>query len=88
MICACPDFSRIFFRLPALFSYNSCSTSSTVVQVTWLPEVADGHVTPKGFPLEGCAHAQPEVGCAMSSLSGSFHGKWRHQTSRDPEGFP
>jgi hypothetical protein len=32
-----------------------------VVQVPWLPEVTEGHVTQKGIPLEGCAHAQPEV---------------------------
>ena len=30
------------------FSYYS---SSTVVQVPWLPEVAEGHVIPSGFPL-------------------------------------
>ena len=37
-----------FFRIPALFTYYSCSTSSTVVQVLWLPEVTEVH--PKGFP--------------------------------------
>ena len=47
---------------PAFFSYYSSSTKcSTVVQVPWLPEVTEGHVTQKGIPLEGCAHAQPEV---------------------------
>ena len=34
--------------IPSFFSYNS---SNTVVQVPWLPEVAEGHVTPFGVPL-------------------------------------
>jgi hypothetical protein len=37
MFCACPDFPRAFFL-------------TIVVQVPWLPEVTEGHVTPKGFP--------------------------------------
>ena len=41
-------FSHTFFRFPSLFSYYGCSTSSTsrststVVQVAWLPEVTEG----------------------------------------------
>ena len=50
-------FPHTFFRFPALFSYYS---SSTVVQEPWLPEVTEGHLTPKGS-LKGCAHAQPPV---------------------------
>ena len=34
----------LFFRFPGLFSYYN---SSTVVQVPWLPEETEGHVTPK-----------------------------------------
>ena len=40
--CACAIVSRVFL------SYFS---SSTVVQVPWLPDVTEGHVTPKGFSL-------------------------------------
>ena len=44
-----------------LYYYRStCSTKcSTVVQVPWLPEVTEDHVTPKD--VEGCVHAQPEI---------------------------
>jgi hypothetical protein len=43
-----------FFRYPALFSYSSSSTKcSTVVQVPWLLEVTEGHVTLKRFPWKG-----------------------------------
>jgi hypothetical protein len=38
MFCACPDFPRVFF-LTILVVQN-------VVQVQWLPEVIEGHVTP------------------------------------------
>jgi hypothetical protein len=48
-------------------------------EVAWLPDV-----TPKGVPLEGCAIGS----CGISALLGPFHRKWRHQTSRDPEGDP
>ena len=43
---------------------SATGTCSTVVQVPWLPEVTEGHVTPKEVPLgvpEGslmCAHVQ------------------------------
>jgi hypothetical protein len=68
-------FSRTFFRFPALFScYGSSTKCSTLVQVLWLLEVTERHITPKR--VEGYAHAQPEVG--------HFHRKWRHQASRDP----
>jgi hypothetical protein len=73
-------FSPRFFRIPALFTYYSCSTStsSTVVQVLWLPEVTEVH--PKGFPwVRACATGS----CAISALVGSFHRKRRHQTSHD-----
>ena len=57
MFCACPDPPRTifprFFRFAVLFSYDYCSTSSTVVQVPWLPEVTEGNVTPKEFPWKG-----------------------------------
>ena len=67
-----------FFLIPALFTYYSCSTSSTVGQVLWLPEVTEVH--PKGFPwVRACATGS----CAISALVGSFHWKPRHQTSRD-----
>ena len=41
-------FPTYFFpsSIPAVFSYYN---SSTVVQVPWLPEVNEGHVTPKGW---------------------------------------
>ena len=68
-------FFPYFFRFPVLFSYYISSTKcSTLVQVPWLLEVTERHMTPKR--MEGCAHAQPEMG--------PFHRKWRHQASRDP----
>ena len=76
-------FFRAFFRFPALFTYYCCSTSSTVVQVLWLPEVTQGN--PKEFPWM-CACATGS--CAIFVLVGSFHRKWRHQTSRDLFGVP
>jgi len=39
--------------VPALFSYYSSTQCSTVVQGPWLPEVIEGHVTPKGVPWKG-----------------------------------
>ena len=61
--------------IPALFSYYS---SSTVVQVPWLPEVAEGHVTPSGFPLVcACATGSWE----MSTLVGPFDRKWHYEAS-------
>ena len=51
MFCACPAFTRVF-------SYYSSTKCSTAVQVPGLPEVTEGHVTPKGFHLgEVCACA-------------------------------
>ena len=58
-----------------LFSYYSCSTSSTrvqVAQVPWLPEVTKGHVTPSGFPWV-CAFVTGS--CAISALVGPFDRK-------------
>jgi hypothetical protein len=65
--------------IPAFFSYYGSSTKcNTVVKVSWLPEVTEGHVTPSGLPWV-CACA---TGCcAISVLVGPFDRKWRHQTS-------
>ena len=63
MFCACPAFSRAFFLTTA------------IVQVTWLPEVTEGHLTHSVFPWG--AHAQPKVaqyppcGMACACASGS-----------------
>jgi hypothetical protein len=43
MFCAFPDFPAFF---PTIVVQN-------VVQVPWLPDVTEGHVTPKGVPLGG-----------------------------------
>jgi hypothetical protein len=46
------DRVRMRNRFPRFFSYYSSSTKlCTVVQVPWLPEVTEGHVTPKMVPL-------------------------------------
>jgi hypothetical protein len=74
--------------VPALFSYYCSSTKcSKVVQVAWPPDVTEGRVTPKEESFrEVCACATRS--CTISALLGHFHRKWRHQTSRDPKGFP
>ena len=55
-----------------LFSYYS-SKCNTVIQVPWLPEVTEGHVTPLGFPRV-CACAT----CTISTpIVGPFVRKWR-----------
>ena len=41
MFCACPDFPRVFFLTIVV---------QNVVQVPWLPDVTEGHLTLKGFP--------------------------------------
>jgi hypothetical protein len=61
-------FPVLFLWFPAVFSYYSCSTSSTVVQVphgyhrtlynirpsgAFTPEMTSSSVTPKGFPWKG-----------------------------------
>jgi hypothetical protein len=80
MFWTCPAFTHVF-------SYYSSRKCSTVVQVPGLPEVTEGHVTPKGFHLgEVCACAT-ESG-AIFVLVETFHRKWRHQTSRGLEGIP
>ena len=48
-----------------LFSYYS-SKCNTVIQVPWLPEVTEGHVTPLGFPRV-CA-------CATCTISAPYSG--------------
>jgi hypothetical protein len=64
-------FSHTFFRFPSLFSYYGCSTSrstSTVVQVAWLPEVTEGG------PLGCCAH---DPGCmSLDTLSWVYVSKY------------
>jgi hypothetical protein len=64
--------------IPALFSYYSSTKWSTVVQVPWLPEVTEGHVTTSGFHW---VCACPTGSRAISALVGSFHHKWRYETS-------
>ena len=79
MFCTCATNSRVCFLT---------ISSSTVVQVPWLPEVTQGHVTPSGFPwVRACAIES----CAISALVGPFDRKWRYETSprsdrRSPEG--
>jgi hypothetical protein len=47
MFCVCPDFPRAFFLTIVV---------QNVVQVPWLPQIAEGHVNPKGFRWVGaCA---------------------------------
>ena len=72
--------------IPTLFSYYSSTKCSTVVQIPGLPEVTKGQVTPKEVPLVWF-HACGTGSCPIFTLLGSFHRKWRHQTSRDPEGI-
>ena len=62
----CSAHARIF---PALFSYYSSSTKyNTVVQVPWLPEVTEGHVSPW---VCTCATGS----CTISALMGPFDRK-------------
>jgi hypothetical protein len=77
---------------PALFSYNSSSSSSTQYIIahdrhSYRMCVIKRHVTPKWFPWRGGVRACATGSCAISTLLWPFHRKWRHQTSRDPECF-
>ena len=51
-------------------------------------DVIKRHLTPKRFPWKGGVRACATENCAISTLLWPFHRKWRHQTSRDPEGVP
>ena len=63
-------FPVLFFGFPCFFL--TIVVVQSVVQVPWLPEVTECHVTPKGsLGRVGCAHAQPQVG-----------GKYRRKASR------
>jgi hypothetical protein len=82
MFSARPDFSPYIFSA-LFFGFPRFLLTIVVVQVLWLPEVTQGN--PKEFPWM-CACATGS--CAISVLVGSFHRKWRHQTSRDLFGVP
>ena len=62
------DRVRMHNRYILYYYYSSSTQCSTVVQVPWLPEVTEGHVTPKGGHFVcpergflGCVDAQHEV---------------------------
>jgi len=42
---------RMYNRYILYYYYSRSTKCSTVVQVPWLPEVTEGHMTAKGFPL-------------------------------------
>ena len=46
------------------------------------------YASKQGFHWKGGVCACITGSCAIFALVGSFHRKWRHQTSRDPKGFP
>jgi uncharacterized membrane protein len=69
-----PRDQKYVLRVPIFFLYFFRRFFLTivvvqVVQVPWLPAVTEGHVTPKGVPLQGC------YGGAISALVGPFHRK-------------
>ena len=87
-----PDWKwpKYVLRMPGVS--RAFPLTMVVVQVTSLPEVSKGHVSPSGFPWV-CTWASGS--CEMSSLVGPFDRKWRYETSPvvtagpvSPSGFP
>jgi hypothetical protein len=71
VLCIAGFFPRFFLTIIVV---------KNVVQVPWLPDVTWPR---RGFPwVCTCATGS----CTISALVGTFHWKWRHQTS--PEGIP
>jgi len=66
---------RMRNRYILYYYYSSSTKCSTVVQVPWLPEVTEGHVTPKGVPL-GVRMRNRKLHNIRPG--GPFHRKWRH----------